>query len=123
MGVASREALDEGDGALSTREYVHAHRVAARLSIEELAARADVDPRWLAAFEAGERGEELTYDVLLALVRATEPARPDWWDEGHEHDLRLPAGAAGHTESTGNDYWERVEAVRAANQRDAPHGR
>jgi transcriptional regulator with XRE-family HTH domain len=96
---------------------VRRHRLNAGLSVEELAARAGVTATWLAAFEAGERTQELTYDRLLALVRATQPERPDWWDEGHEHDLHLgPQGAAEPQSPSAKDYWARIESVRAANR-------
>jgi hypothetical protein len=121
--VASDEAQNGRDSAHSTSEYVRSHRVASGLSIEQLAARVDVDPGWLAAFEAGERVEELTYDLLLRLVRATEPPRPEWWDDGHEHDLHLPAGAEGVGGARHSDYWRRVAAVRAESRCPGGDGR
>lgn len=71
----------------------------------------------LARFEAGEASDELTYDLLLALVRAVQPPRPEWWDEGHEHDLQLGRDGVACT-TTGDDdgYWARIEAVRQANR-------
>jgi hypothetical protein len=75
------------DSTVSTSEFVRRHRVNAGLSVSELAVRVGVSPAWLERVEAGHGGDELTYDGLLALVRATRPPRPAWWDEGHEHDL------------------------------------
>jgi len=33
--------------------------------------------------------QRLSYEQITSLVRATQPPRPSWWDEGHEHDLSL----------------------------------
>jgi len=89
-------------------------RTKAGLTVGELAARAGVDPGWVAQLEEGIGTGKVPYHQWAALVRATQPPRPSWWDEGHEHDLSLPAG--GHrkpqTES-GRAYWARIEAVRA----------
>ena len=104
------------DEPKTTSEYVRQHRLAAGLSVEELAARVRVDPAWLAAFEDGSQTEELTYKILLELVRATEPTRPDWWDAGHEHDLHLgPDPTPGGDQRSGS-YWARIASVRAANR-------
>ena len=104
------------DEELSTSEYIRRRRIQAGMAVESLAARAGVSASWLEGFEAGSGTEELTYDRLLALARATEPPRPEWWDEGHEHDLHLGSGApvAGSGGSSG--YWVRIQAVRAANR-------
>ena len=107
----------DSDASPSTSEYVMGHRLDAGMSIEELAARVGVSARWLAAFESGEATAELTYDLLLRLVRATQPPRPEWWDEGHEHDLHLgPAGVSQSHRTSHPDYWARIEAVRAVNR-------
>jgi transcriptional regulator with XRE-family HTH domain len=109
-------------GPVSSSEYVRRHRLHAGFSVAELAARAGVSATWLAAFEAGERTEELTYDRLLALVRATQPERPDWWDEGHEHDLHLGShGPAGRQSPSAKDYWARIESVRTSNRSRGRH--
>ncbi|MDP9074324.1 MAG: helix-turn-helix domain-containing protein [Actinomycetota bacterium] len=106
---------------LSTSEYVRRHRLAADLSVEELAVTVGVSPDWLARFEGGD-AEELTYQLLLALVRATQPERPRWWDEGHEHDLQLgPDSRADGQETDPNAYWARIQAVRDRNR--TPGGR
>jgi len=89
-------------------------RTKAGLTVGELAARAGVDPEWIAQLEAGVGTGDVLYHQWVALVRATQPPRPSWWDEGHEHDLSLPPGGhrAPQTES-GRAYWARIEAVRA----------
>lgn len=107
--------MDPGAG-LSTSEYVRRHRLAADLSVEELASRVGVSANWLARFEAGD-AEELTYQLLLALVRAAQPERPPWWDDGHEHDLHLgPDGMGEDNETDPDGYWARIEAVRDRNR-------
>ncbi len=101
----------------TTSEYVRQQRLAAGLSVEELAARVRVEPTWLAAFEDGSRTEELSYELLLELVRATQPTRPEWWDSGHEHDLHLgPNPTPPGQEPRPTGYWSRIARVRAANR-------
>jgi hypothetical protein len=99
----------------TTSEYIRQHRLAAGLSVEELAARVRVEPTWLAAFEDGSRTEELTYELLLELVRATQPTRPEWWDSGHEHDLHLGPDPTPGGDHRSGGYWARIASVRAAN--------
>jgi hypothetical protein len=111
----AEQYLDAESGDLSTSAYVRSLRCKAGLGITEVADRAGVDPAWLERFEAGLEELGINYDQLLTLVRATQPPRPEWWDEGHEHDLHLPAGAI--VEGARNPkYWERIERVRAANR-------
>jgi len=101
----------------TTSEYIRQQRLAAGLSVEELAARVRVEPTWLAAFEDGSQTEELTYELLLELVRATQPTRPEWWDSGHEHDLHLgPNPTPPGQEPRPTGYWSRIARVRAANR-------
>jgi len=50
------------------------------------------------------------------LVRATEPPRPQWWDDGHEHDLHLPPEAIADQDRD-QQYWDRIERVRSANHK------
>jgi transcriptional regulator with XRE-family HTH domain len=95
-------------------EYLRRLRERAGMTAREVADRAGVDPGWLADVE--EHGTEgLSYSEITELVRATQPPRPPWWDEGHEHDLLL--GPDGYAEPRGESqrrYWRRIEAVRAA---------
>ena len=89
----------------TTFEYIHLLRVRSGLRVGEVARRAGVTSQWLEQFEAGLIVEGINYDQLLALVRATQPERPEWWDCGHEHDLHLPPSAvpAGSvTQTTGH---------------------
>lgn len=72
-----------------TGEVLCRLRAKAGLTIDEVAARAAVEPAQLASLEAGTGVRDLGYDEVLRLVRATQPPRPDWWDEGYEHDLNL----------------------------------
>lgn len=101
---------------MSTSEYIRGRRIQAGMTVQSLAARVGVSVDWLEAFEAARGTEELTYDLLLALVRATEPPRPEWWDEGHEHDLHLGSAAAAVDGGRSSDYWARIQAVRTANR-------
>jgi transcriptional regulator with XRE-family HTH domain len=111
-------ALDGGTGAPSTSVYVRSLRIGAGLSVAELAERVGVSVEWLERFEAGLDEDGISYERLLVLVRATQPPRPEWWDDGHEHDLHLPHGAI--TDRDGNrSYWAKIEQVREANR--GPH--
>jgi transcriptional regulator with XRE-family HTH domain len=107
-----------------TGEVIRRLRSLAGLTVEDVAEQAGVDPLWLAGLEKGEGVEDLGYDDVLRLVRATQPARPDWWDEGHEHDLHLGPGAD-HRASTDGDrrYWARIESVREEIRRHYQRGR
>jgi hypothetical protein len=85
------------------------------LSVAEVAGRAEVSVEWLERFEAGLDEMGINYEQLLNLVRAAQPPRPEWWDDGHEHDLHLPPEAI--VDRDGNsDYWARIEKVRASNR-------
>ncbi len=100
------EAADAGEQLRELRER-------AGMTVEEVAARAGVDAAWLERLESGEGTGDVLYSQWVALVRATQPPRPEWWDEGYEHDLSLPPG--GHREPTtesGRRYWARIESVR-----------
>jgi transcriptional regulator with XRE-family HTH domain len=103
-------------GPVSTSEHVRSLRIGAGLSVAELAERAGVSSSWLETFEAGSEETDLSYAQLLALVRATQPPRPDWWDEGHEHDLHLPPPAAVDPDRN-EDYWSKIAKVRASNRK------
>ena len=105
-------------------EQLQELRLRAGMTVEEVAARAGVDAGWLERLEAGEGTHEVLYSQWAALVRATQPARPEWWDEGYEHDLSLPPG--GHRQPTtesGRRYWARIEAVAEEIARHYGRGR
>jgi transcriptional regulator with XRE-family HTH domain len=114
--MAAVRGLEDSSGPMSTSEYVRTHRVAGGLSVEDLAEKVGVSADWLTAFEDGERTGELTYALLLALVRATQPPRPAWWDDGHEHDLHLGERGRANRDPATDDYWDRLEGVRASNR-------
>jgi transcriptional regulator with XRE-family HTH domain len=108
-------SLDTGADDLSTSAFVRSLRVKAGLSIDEVAERAQVSPQWLERFETGLDEAGIDYDQLLALVRATQPPRPEWWDDGYEHDLHLPPESI--VDRNRNPlYWARIEQVRSANR-------
>lgn len=95
-------------------EQLRRLRVAAGMTLAELAERARVDIDWLSRLEAGEGTHDVLYSQWITLIRATQPPRPEWWDEGYEHDLTLPPD--GHREPTtdsGRRYWARVAEVAA----------
>ncbi len=104
------------DDELTTFEYIHLLRVRSGLGVGEVARRAGVTAQWLEQFETGLIVEGINYDQLLALVRATQPERPEWWDCGHEHDLHLPPSAVRGRERH-PDYWAQIDQVRDANRR------
>lgn len=119
--MTTREQVEQGQGDLArsesptTYEYLRALRVDAGLSIDVVAERAGVTPDWLNHFESGLDTAGVDYETLLRLVRAIQPPRPEWWDEGHEHDLHLPAWAI-RQRSRRAAYWKKIEKVRAANR-------
>lgn len=95
-------------------EQLRTLRERAGMSVEEVASRAGVDAGWLDGLEHGVGTHEVLYSQWLRLVRATQPPRPEWWDDGYEHDLHLPPG--GHHEprsAAERHYWERIERVRS----------
>ncbi len=105
-------------------EQLQALRVAAGMTVAEVAERAGVDVDWLRRLEAGDGTHDVLYSQWTSLVRATQPPRPEWWDEGYEHDLSLPPD--GHREPTtdsGRRYWARVAAVAAQIKEHYGHGR
>lgn len=112
----SSPASDEpSNGVLTTAEYVRRLRRAASLSTRAVADRAGVNEAWLERFESGELADSPNYDLVLKLVAATQPPRPDWWDSGHEHDLNLPVDAVRDREKH-QSYWGKIEAVRQVNR-------
>ena len=83
------------------------------LTITEVAAKAGVASSRLAEVEDGIGLADVSYEEWVALARATQPPRPEWWDEGHEHDLSLGRERRGAPATEGlRRYRERVEAVR-----------
>jgi len=94
------------------------------MAVEEVATRANVDAGWLAGIEAGVGTHDVLYSQWVELVKATQPPRPEWWDDGYEHDLSLPPD--GHHEPTtasGRLYWDRIASVRAEIERHYQRGR
>lgn len=94
------------------------------MTVAQVAERAGVDATRVSGLEAGEGTGEVLYSQWMALVQATQPPRPEWWDEGYEHDLNLPPD--GHREPTtdsGRRYWARVAEVAAEIKEHYGHGR
>jgi hypothetical protein len=56
--------------------------------------------------------QRLSYEQITSLVRATQPPRPSWWDEGHEHDLSLVDAHLAPRSGAEANYWARVRNVR-----------
>ncbi len=105
-------------------EQLQRLRLAAGMTVAQVAERAGVDADWVAGLEAGEGTGEVLYSQWMALVQATQPPRPEWWDSGYEHDLNLPPD--GHREPTtdsGRRYWARVAEVAAEIKEHYGHGR
>jgi transcriptional regulator with XRE-family HTH domain len=104
-------------------EYLRQLRVRAGMTRDEVATRAGVDVGWLAEVE--QHGtEDLMYSQIVTVVRATQPPRPEWWDEGHEHDLLVgPNGHAPPRSDGERRYWQRIETVRSAIRRQYRYGR
>lgn len=106
--------MTAGDVETHAGEELRSLRERAGMTIEEVAARAGVDPGRLAELEDGAGTRDVLYSQWAKLVKATQPPRPPWWDDGYEHDLSLPPD--GHHEPTtdsGRRYWDRIAAVRA----------
>jgi len=94
------------------------------MTVAQVAERAGVDADWLERIEAGEGTWEVLYSQWVALVQATQPPRPDWWDGSYEHDLSLLLD--GHREPTtesGRRYWALVAAVAAEIEEHYGRGR
>lgn len=110
---------ESGHGGAQLR----ALREAAGLAIEQVAALAGVSAARLAEIERLGTSD-LGYGEVAAIVKATQPARPDWWDEGHEHDLGLgPRGVPLPRTAKERDYWRRIELVRAEIEAHYERGR
>ncbi len=101
---------DEEPGEGHAGEQLRQLRVQAGMSIEGVAQRAGVGAGWLRKLEEGVGMSSVLYHEWVNLVRATQPLRPEWWDEGHEHDLALGEGGVVSVRSEGERaYWARVE--------------
>jgi hypothetical protein len=104
-------------------EHLRSDRERAGMSRAELAARArndSLDPRpyideaWITRVEADSGVQDVTFAEWMTLGRSLQPPRPDWWEEGYEHDLRF--AWSGHREpvtESGRQYWARVRTVAA----------
>jgi excisionase family DNA binding protein len=104
-------------------EYLKSLRERAGMTLEEVAERAGIEPAWLDNVERNGT-HDLLYSEICNLVRATQPPRPDWWDEGYEHDLNLgPNAVVGPLTPSQQEYWARIEAVRAEIRRHYERGR
>jgi len=120
------EGADTGEVAEAAHagEQLQRLRTAAGMTLEEVAERAGVDVEWLRRLEAGEGTHDVLYGQWTTLVRATQPPRPEWWDDGYEHFFFLRYG--GHREPTtdsGRRYWARVAAVAAEVEEHYGRGR
>ena len=94
-------------------EYLKSLREQAGMTLEEVAERAGVEPAWLDNIESNGT-HDLLYSEICNLARATQPPRPEWWDEGYEHDLTLhPHGHPEPRTESEREYWAQIEAVQA----------
>jgi transcriptional regulator with XRE-family HTH domain len=116
-------AADDEAEFRHTGEYLRSLRRQAGMSIEEVAARAGRDPASLERIER-DGTHDLLYSEICNLVRGTQPPRPDWWDDGYEHDLNLGENpVVGPLTAAQREYWARIEAVRADIRRHYERGR
>lgn len=101
--------MSEGHAGEQLRQL----RQRAGMSVEEVAERAGVATARLRRLEQGLGTNSVLYDEWVKLVRATQPPRPAWWDEGHEHDLAVGEdGVMSVRSDAERAYWARIEAVR-----------
>ncbi len=116
------EALEaDPDDEGHTGVWVRADRERVGMSITEMVARLRTDPlrpapwvteEWLEGIEAGVGVLDLMYDDIAALGRAADPPRPDWWEEGYEHDLGFSKEGHAPPRTPGyRRYWARVATV------------
>lgn len=115
---------DKDSEPANAGEQLQRLRLAAGMTVAQVAERAGVDVDWLVRLEAGEGTGDVLYSQWVALAQATQPPRPEWWDGGYEHDLSLPPD--GHPEPTtesGRRYWARVAAVAAEIEEHYGRGR
>lgn len=124
---ASYERADELGrelaGASHIGETVTILRRRAGMSDADLAARSGLTEKVLQELQAGIGLDRLGYDAWMALIRATQPRRPEWWDDGYEHDLSLGQDErAVSSEPASMRYWDRVETIRAQVREHYRHG-
>lgn len=110
-----------------TGVWVRAERELAGMTRTQVVERLRTDPlhplpeateEWLAAIESGVGVTDLTYAQITALSRATVPPRPDWWEEGYEHDLGFSREGHAPPRTEGyRRYWARVATVHEEVQR------
>jgi len=94
--------------------------LAARVATDPIDPRPHLDEEWIARVEAGVGVRDVTYGEWALLWRSTRLPRPDWWEEGYEHDLGF--AWSGHREPDPDDYgyrqyWARVRTVAEENER------
>jgi len=83
-----------------------------RLRTDPLRPAPWVTEEWLAGIEAGVGVYDLMYDDIAALGKTTAPPRPDWWEEGYEHDLGFSKEGHAPPRTPGyRRYWARVATV------------
>jgi len=101
------EGPESGHGG----DYLRELRLQAGLTTEQVAARACMRASELEEIESVGT-QNLSYKQITSLVRATQPPRPSWWDEGHEHDLSLVDAHLAPRSEAEAKYWARVGNVR-----------
>jgi len=105
----SPERPEPGHGG----DYLRQLRLRAGLTTEQVGSRAGIAACELEEIERVGT-EKLSYEQVTSLVRATQPPRPSWWDEGHEHDLALVDAHLPPRSGAEINYWARVTSVRDA---------
>jgi transcriptional regulator with XRE-family HTH domain len=94
-------------------EYLRQLRTAGHLTVADVAKRVGINVHELEEIERNGT-ERLSYDQITSLVNATQPPRPSWWDQGHEHDLSLVEAHLPPRTGAEIRYWRRIGIVRAA---------
>ncbi|MGI8574637.1 MAG: hypothetical protein ACR2MA_04675 [Egibacteraceae bacterium] len=120
-------AIADADGDSTLREA----RLRVGIGLDELAARTAtdlldplprIDAEWLAKVENGTLGRPLTYREWQTIGRSLLPPRPDWWEEGYEHDVRF--AWSGHQDPARHEYERRRYRARVrtvAEECDRPY--
>jgi len=104
--VTTRDDQPEHGG-----KYLRRLRLSAGMTTAEVAVRAGMTPSELEEIELIGTAA-LSYNRITALVRATQPERPSWWDDGHEHDLSLLHAHLPPRTPQEIRYWRRIQHVR-----------